>query len=504
LTRTDPFDGAEVWFLTGSQGLYGEETLQQVAEQSQRVAAALDAADAVPARVVWKPVLKDGDAIRRAMGEANEDPNCLGVVTWMHTFSPAKMWISGIDALRKPLLHLHTQADAALPWATIDMDFMNLNQAAHGDREYGFVLTRLRQPRTTVAGHVSHPRVQARVGSWVRAAAGARAARSLKLARFGDNMRNVAVTESDKVEAELRFGVSVNTWGVNDLVEVVDAVEEPRVDELIGEYLDLYDMDADLRPGGERHDSVRYQARIEAALRTFLEDGGFGAFTTNFEDLGGLRQLPGLAVQRLMADGYGFGGEGDWKTSALLHVLKVVGHGLPGGTSFMEDYTYDLSADRPKILGAHMLEVCPTITASRPRLEVHPLGIGNREDPARLVFTADPAPGIVVGWSDLGDRFRWVADEIDVVEPSEPLPKLPVARAVWEPKPDFSTATEGWLTAGGPHHTVLSTQIGAEELTDLAEVFSTELVLIDADTTRRSLAKELRWSAAYHRLAQGL
>jgi L-arabinose isomerase len=504
VTRTDPYADAEVWFLTGSQGLYGEETLRQVAEQSQRVAATLDDAAAVPARVVWKPVLTDAGAIRRAMGEANEDPNCLGVVTWMHTFSPAKMWIAGIDALRKPLLHLHTQADAALPWATIDMDFMNLNQAAHGDREYGFVLTRLRQPRTTVAGHVSDPRVQARVGSWVRAAAAAGAARSLKLARFGDNMRNVAVTESDKVEAELRFGVSVNTWGVNDLVEVVEAVEDKRVDELVGEYGDQYDMDDDLRPGGARHESVRYQARIEAALRTFLEDGGFGAFTTNFEDLGGLRQLPGLAVQRLMADGYGFGGEGDWKTSALLHALKVAGHGLPGGTSFMEDYTYDLASDRPKILGAHMLEVCPTLTTARPRLEVHPLGIGDREDPARLVFTADPGPGITVGWSDLGDRFRWVANEIDVVEPSEPLPKLPVARAVWEPRPDFATATEGWLTAGGPHHTVLSTQLGAEELTDLAEVFSTELVLIDADTTRRSLAKELRWSAAYHRLAMGL
>ncbi|MGY1808722.1 L-arabinose isomerase [Blastococcus sp. SYSU D00669] len=502
--RTDPYAGAEVWFLTGSQDLYGEETLQQVAEQSQRVAAGLDAADAVPARVVWKPVLKDAGAIRRAMGEANEDPNCLGVITWMHTFSPSKMWISGIDALRKPLLHLHTQADAALPWATIDMDFMNLNQAAHGDREHAFILTRLRTPRTTVAGHVSNPRVQARVGSWARAAAGAAAARSLKLARFGDNMRNVAVTESDKVEAELRFGVSVNTWGVNDLVAVVDAVEDKTVDALVEEYLDRYDFQDGAEPGGPKHDAVRYQARIEAALRSFLEDGDFGAFTTNFEDLGGLRQLPGLAVQRLMADGYGFGGEGDWKTSALLHVLKVVGHGLPGGTSFMEDYTYHLEGDTPKILGAHMLEVCPTITDERPRVEVHPLGIGGREDPARLVFTATPAPGVVVGWSDLGDRFRWVANEIDVVEPDEPLPNLPVARAVWEPRPDFATATEGWLTAGGPHHTVLSTQVGADELTDLAEVFSTELVVIDAETTRRSLAKELRWSAAYHRLAQGL
>ncbi len=499
-----PFEGSEIWFLTGSQGLYGEETLQQVAEQSQRVAAALDDSADVPVRVVWKPVLKDAGAIRRLMGEANEDPACLGVITWMHTFSPAKMWISGLDALRKPLLHLHTQADAALPWATIDMDFMNLNQAAHGDREYGFMLTRLRTPRTTVAGHVSNPRVARRVGSWARAAAGAAEARGLRLARFGDNMRNVAVTEGDKVEAEIRFGMSVNTWGVNDLVEVVTAVPDGDVDAVVAEYGDLYDMDDDLRPGGDRHASVRYQARIEVALRQFLTEGGFGAFTTNFEDLGGLRQLPGLAVQRLMADGYGFGGEGDWKTSALLRVLKTAAAGLPGGTSFMEDYTYDLASDVPKILGAHMLEVCPTIAGEKPRLEVHPLGIGGREDPARLVFDAAPGAGVTIGWSDLGDRFRWVANEIDVVEPSEPLPNLPVARAVWEPRPDFETATEGWLTAGGPHHTVLSTQLGTEELTDLAEVFDTELVVIDADTTRRSLAKELRWSAAYHRLAQRL
>jgi L-arabinose isomerase len=499
-----PFAGQEVWFLTGSQGLYGEETLQQVAEQSQRVAAALEDAAEVPVRVVWKPVLTDAGAIRRAMGQANEDPACLGVITWMHTFSPAKMWISGLDALRKPLLHLHTQADAALPWSTIDMDFMNLNQAAHGDREFGFALTRLRVPRTTVAGHVGNPAVRARVGSWARAAAGAAAARDLKLARFGDNMRNVAVTEGDKVEAEIRFGMSVNTWGVNDLVEVVEGVADSAVDALVEEYAELYEMDAAVLPGGAQHESVRYQARIEAALRSFLTEGGFGAFTTNFEDLGGLRQLPGLAVQRLMADGYGFGGEGDWKTAALLRVLKVTAAGLPGGTSFMEDYTYDLASDRPKILGAHMLEVCPTIAGERPRVEVHPLSIGGREDPARLVFSAAAGDGVVIGWSDLGDRFRWVANEIAVVEPSEPLPNLPVARAVWEPKPDFATATEGWLTAGGPHHTVLSTAIGADELTDLAEVFATELVLIDEDTTRRSLAKELRWSAAYHRLAQRL
>jgi L-arabinose isomerase len=345
--------------------------------------------------------------------------------------------------------------------------------------------------------------VLARVGAWTRAAAAATEARSLRLARFGDNMRDVAVTEGDKVEAEIRFGMSVNTWGVNDLVAAVDAVEERAVDALVEEYGDLYDWADDCRPGAERHGAVRYQARVEAALRGFLEDGGFGAFTTNFEDLGGLRQLPGLAVQRLMADGYGFGGEGDWKTSALLRVLKVAGAGRPGGTSFMEDYTYDLTGT-PVILGAHMLEVCPTIAGDRPRVEVHPLSIGGREDPARLVFTAAPAEGVVVGWCDLGDRFRWVANEVDVVEPDEPLPNLPVARAVWRPRPDFATATEGWLSAGGPHHTVLSTALGAEELTDLAEVFTTELVLIDGGTTRRGLAQELRWSAAYHRLARGL
>ena len=341
-------------------------------------------------------------------------------------------------------------------------------------------------------------------GSWARAAAGAAAARSLKLARFGDNMRGVADTEGDKFEAELRFGVSVNTWGVNDLVAVVDAVEAREIDALAAEYGDVYDMDDELRPGGARHESVRYQARIEAGLRSFLTAGGFGAFTTNFEDLGGLRQLPGLAVQRLMADGYGFGGEGDWKTSALLRILKVAGAGLPGGTSFMEDYTYHLASDRPKVLGAHMLEVCPSIAGERPRLEVHPLSIGGRDDPARLVFNAAPGPGVVVGWVDLGDRFRWVANEIDLVEPDEPLSALPVARAVWEPRPDFSTATESWLTAGGPHHTVLSTSVDAENLNDLAEMLDTELVLIDAETTRRSMTKELRWSAAYYRLAGGL
>ncbi|RJK97787.1 L-arabinose isomerase [Vallicoccus soli] len=494
----------EVWFLTGSQGLYGEDTLRQVADQSRDVAARLDASPAVPHRVVWKPVLTDAAAIHAQVLEANAAPQCVGLVAWMHTFSPAKMWISGLDALRKPLLHLHTQAGVALPWDTIDMDFMNLNQAAHGDREFGFVQARLGVPRKTVAGHVSDPRVAGRVGAWARAASGWAELRTLRLARFGDNMRDVAVTEGDKVEAQLRFGVSVNTYGVNDLVAVVDEVPDTDVDKLVAEYADVYDVAPELLPGGERHAALRYGARIEAGLRQFLAEGGFGAFTTNFEDLGGLRQLPGLAVQRLMADGYGFGGEGDWKTSVLLRAVKTMGRGLPGGTSFMEDYTYDLTPGREVVLGAHMLEVCPTIASGRPRVEVHPLGIGGREDPVRLRFTAAPGAGVVVGLSDVGERFRLTANTIDVVEPPHDLPRLPVACAVWQPHPSLATSAECWLEAGAPHHTVLSTAVGVEELDDFAEMVATELVVIDAATTPRRLRQELRWSAAYHRLSARL
>jgi L-arabinose isomerase len=497
-------DSREVWFLTGSQRMYGEDTLRQVAEQSRQIAAALDDAGAIPVRVVWRPVLTEPDAIRRAFLEANAADDCVGVVAWMHTFSPAKMWIAGLDALRKPLLHLHTQANVALPWATIDMDFMNLNQAAHGDREFGYIQTRLGVARKTVAGHVSDPSVPARIGSWARAAAGAAELRSLKLARFGDNMRGVAVTEGDKVEAQLRFGVSVDTYGVNDLVARVDAAAETAISDLVTEYEDTYRVAAELRAGGERHQSLRYAARIELGLRDFLTEGGFGAFTTNFEDLGGLRQLPGLAVQRLMAEGYGFGGEGDWKTAVLLRALKTTGAGLPGGTSFMEDYTYHLEPGHELILGAHMLEVCPSLAAAVPTCEIHPLGIGARQDPVRLVFDARPGPAVVAGLADLGDRFRLVANEIDVVAPPEPLPRLPVARAVWSPLPDLRTSTEAWLTAGAPHHTVLSAAVGVEELTDLAEMVGVELLVIDADTTLRGFTRELRWNQAYHRLAQAL
>ncbi|MFF0476288.1 L-arabinose isomerase [Streptomyces sp. NPDC004284] len=498
-----PLEGRQVWFLTGSQGLYGEDTLRQVAEQSRRIAEALDRDPLLPVEIVWKPVLTDAAEIRRVCLEANSTDDCIGLIAWMHTFSPAKMWIAGLDVLQKPLLHLHTQADVELPWQSIDMDFMNLNQAAHGDREFGYIQSRLGVPRKTVAGHVTDPEVAARIGTWARAAGGRAELRGLKLARFGDNMRDVAVTEGDKVEAQLRFGVSVNTYGVNDLVAAVDATDDGDVTELVKEYEDGYRLAPELRASGERHESLRYAARIELGLRGFLEQGGFRAFTTNFEDLGGLRQLPGLAVQRLMADGYGFGGEGDWKTATLLRTLKAAATGLAGGTSFMEDYTYHLEPGRELILGAHMLEVCPSIAADVPSCEIHPLAIGGREDPVRLVFDAEPGPAVVVGLADLGDRFRLVANEVDVVEPPAPLPHLPVARAVWKPRPNLRTSTEAWLTAGAPHHTVLSAALGVEALEDLAEMIGVELLVIDDDTNIRRFTKELRWNQAYHRLAQG-
>jgi L-arabinose isomerase len=494
----------EVWFLTGSQGLYGEATLHQVAEQSQAIAGRLAADPDLSVRLVWRPVLTDAVAIRRMCLDASADDNCVGVIAWMHTFSPAKMWIAGLDALGKPLLHLHTQANMALPWDSIDMDFMNLNQAAHGDREFGYIQTRLGMARTTVAGHVEDPRVRRRVASWTRAARARADLRSLRLARFGDNMRDVAVTEGDKVEAERRFGVSVNTFGVNDLVAAVDAVSDERVGLLVKEYEEQYRVAPALSAGGERHESLRYAARIELGLRDFLTGGHFGAFTTNFEDLGGLRQLPGLAVQRLMADGFGFGAEGDWKTALLLRALKTAAAGLAGGTSFMEDYTYHLEPGRELILGAHMLEICPSIAGGRPSCEIHPLSIGGREDPVRLVFDAAPGPATVVGIADLGDRFRLVANEIDVVNPPEPLPRLPVARAVWRPRPNLHTSTEAWLTAGGPHHTVFTSAVNPETLSDLAEMVGAELVVIDAATDVGRFSKELRWNQAYFRLAQGL
>ncbi|MHC3472168.1 L-arabinose isomerase [Streptomyces sp. 7R007] len=492
----------EIWFLTGSQSLYGEETLRRVAEQSRRIADILDAAPKIGARIVWKPVLADADAIRRLCRQANASDACTGVIVWMHTFSPAKMWIGGLGVLDRPVLHLHTQFNLSLPWSSIDMDFMNLNQAAHGDREFAHIEARLGLPHKIVAGHATDPRVTDRVAAWSRAAAGRQAARTLRLARFGDNMRDVAVTEGDKVEAELRFGFSVNTYPVGDLAALVDAVPDKEAAELAAEYEESYDVVPILRADGPRHDSLLYEARVELALRAFLLDGGFTAFTTNFEDLGPLRQLPGLAVQRLMADGYGFGAEGDWKTSALLRTMKVMGRGRPGGATFMEDYTYHLGPGVPRILGAHMLEVCPSVAAARPRCEIHPLAIGGREDPVRLVFDAAPGPALVVGLCDLGDRFRLTANAVDVVAPSEPLPYLPVARAVWQPRPSLAESAESWLLAGAPHHTVLSTAVDLETLTDYAAMTDVELLTIDEHTDSGRLAKEIRWNSAYYRLSQ--
>jgi L-arabinose isomerase len=503
MTRTPlptTLDAYEIWFVTGSQTLYGDETLRQVAEQSQAVVAGLDA---LPVRVVWKPVLKDADSIRRLALDVNARDEVIGVIAWMHTFSPAKMWIGGLDALQKPLLHLHTQANVELPWAEIDFDFMNLNQAAHGDREFGYIQTRLGVARKTVVGHVSNPAVRQQVEDWQRAAAGWAAARTLKLARFGDNMRYVAVTEGDKTEAELRFGVQVNTWGVNELAEAVAAASDADIDALVAEYEELYDVAPELRAGGERHASLRDGAAIELGLRSFLEEGGFGAFTTSFEDLGALKQLPGLAVQRLMAEGYGFGAEGDWKTAILVRVANVMGAGLPGGASLMEDYTYDLVPGDEKILGAHMLEVSPSLTTAKPRLEIHPLGIGGKDDPVRLVFTADPGPALVVAMSDMRDRFRLVANVVENIEAPD-LPKLPVGRAVWKPQPDFATSAGCWLAAGAAHHTVMTTAVGIDVFRDFAEIARTELVVIDEDTTVRGFQSELRWNQAYYRLAQGL
>jgi L-arabinose isomerase len=495
--------GYEVWFLTGSQDLYGEETLRQVAEQSQQIARLLaDSAD-IPVTIRWQPVLTDAESIRRAALAANADDAVVGLIAWMHTFSPAKMWIAGLEALAKPLLHLHTQANVALPWSEIDFDFMNLNQAAHGDREFGYIQTRLSVSRKTVVGHASDPRVTASIGTWSRAAAGWAATHRLKLARFGDNMRFVAVTEGDKTEAELRFGVQVNTWGVNELAEAVHAASDADIDTLVEEYQDRYDVAPELRRGADRHDSLRYGAAIELGLRSFLEAGGFGAFTTTFEDLGALRQLPGLAVQRLMADGYGFGAEGDWKTAVLVRLANVMGAGLPGGASLMEDYTYHLVPGQEKILGAHMLEVSPSLTTSRASLEVHPLGIGGREDPVRLVFDADPGPAVVVALSDMRDRFRLTANVVRVVPLDEPLPNLPVARAVWQPEPDFATSAAAWLTAGAAHHTVLTTAVGIEAFEDFADIARVELLTIDKSTTLRDFTRELRWNQAYYRLAQG-
>jgi len=487
----------EAWFVTGSQHLYGDVALHEVAEHSQKIVAGLAAAKHIPVKVVFKPVVTTPEAITELCLEANNARQCIGLITWMHTFSPAKMWIGGLAALRKPFVHLHTQFNRELPWSTIDMDFMNLNQSAHGDREFGFIGSRMGLSRKVVVGFWEDEDVQAELGIWARAACAWHDTQSMRIARFGDNMRQVAVTEGDKVEAQIQLGYSVNGYGVGELVERVNAVADAEVDQLTAEYDESYSLVEALRPDGTRRQSLRDAARIELGMRAFLDEGGFKAFTTTFEDLHGLTQLPGLAVQRLMADGYGFGAEGDWKTAALVRAMKVMGSGLHGGTSFMEDYTYDFSLPTPKVLGAHMLEVCVSIAAGKPSLEIHPLGIGGKADPPRLVFDVKPTPAINVSIVDMGSRFRMIVNEVDVVEPTEPLARLPVARAVWIPRPNLKTAAGAWILAGGAHHTGFSQSLTTEHLRDYARMARMEFLLIDTDTCISEFEKELRWNDLY-------
>jgi len=488
----------EAWFVTGSQHLYGQKTLEEVAVHSKEIANALSNAPSIPVKVVFKPILTTPDAIRTLCREANSAPNCVGIIAWMHTFSPAKMWIGGLTSLSKPILHLHTQYNRDIPWAEIDMDFMNLNQSAHGDREFGFIGARMRLPRKVVVGHWRDEQVQSQLGTWTRAACAWQDAQGGKIVRFGDNMRQVAVTEGDKVEAERRFGYAVNGHGVGDLVEYVNAVMDADVEQLVSDYHDQYAVAGNGNYQATLHDA----ARIELGLRSFLGLGEYKAFTTTFEDLHGLTQLPGLSVQRLMEDGYGFGAEGDWKTAALVRAMKVMASGLAGGTSFMEDYTYHLDPDCMMVLGAHMLEICPSIASGQPSLEVHPLSIGGKADPARLVFDSQIGPALNASIVDLGNRFRMIVNTVDVVPPNEPLPRLPVARALWIPKPTLPVAAAAWILAGGAHHTGFSLALTVEHLEDFAEMAGIEFLLIDENTELREFKKELRWNEVYYHLSQ--
>jgi L-arabinose isomerase len=484
--------------------MYGPKTLEKAAEHSREIAAALDASKHIPVKVVFKPVLTSPETIRELCLAANSARDCIGLITWMHTFSPAKMWIAGLSLLKKPFAHLHTQYNREIPWAEIDMNFMNLNQSAHGDREFGFIGSRLRLDRKVVVGHWQDEEVQARLGVWARAASAWADSQGARVARFGDNMREVAVTEGDKVEAQIKLGYDVYGYGIGDLVKVVNDVPESEMDRMVKSYLDEYDVAPALQPGGERHASLREGARIEIGMRNFLQAGNFTAFSTTFEDLHGLPQLPGLAVQRLMRDGYGFGAEGDWKTAALVRAMKVMSAGLKGGVSFMEDYTYHFSAGGDKVLGAHMLEICESIASNKPRLEILPLSIGGKGDPVRLIFDANTGPAIGASIMDMGQRFRIVANVVDVVPTDAPLPKLPVARALWLPRPNLKTAAAAWIYAGGAHHTSFSYAVTAEHLRDFAEMAGIEFLLIDENTRVEEFKDKLRWNDLYYHLAKGL
>jgi L-arabinose isomerase len=489
----------EVWFLTGSQSLYGEETLKQVADHSNEVSQSLNNAQSIPVNVIFKPVLKTPEEIYQVCQDANTTKNCIGVIAWMHTFSPAKMWIGGLKILQKPLLHLHTQFNRDIPWKDIDMDFMNLNQSAHGDREFGFMMTRMRLNRKVVVGHWKDSNVHDRIGIWMRAAAGWHDWQGARFCRFGDNMRQVAVTEGDKVEAELKFGYSVHGYGIGDLVKVINEASDTDINELVSEYEDSYNIVAGLRKGADRHASLRDAAKIELGLKRFLEQGNFKGFTDTFEDLTGMTQLPGLPVQRLMKAGYGFGGEGDWKTSALVRAMKVMGSGLKGGNSFMEDYTYHFDPSDPMVLGAHMLEICESIAEGKPSCEIHPLGIGGKADPVRLVFNSAPGPALNASVVDMGNRFRLLINEVEAVSAKHELPKLPVARVLWKPYPDMATGCAAWIYAGGAHHTCYSQNLTHEHLYDFAEMANIESVLIGKKTDIYQFKNELRLNEVYYR-----
>jgi L-arabinose isomerase len=489
----------ELWFVTGSQHLYGEETLQQVAQHSQQIATFLHGTAHVPVSVIWKPTVKTAEEIYHVCQDANTTPKCIGIISWMHTFSPAKMWIGGLKILQKPMLHLHTQFNRDIPWASIDMDFMNLNQSAHGDREFGFIMSRMRLNRKVVAGHWQDPQVLEQINGWARTAAGWHDWQGAKFARFGDNMRNVAVTEGDKVEAEIKFGYSVNTYGIGDLVKVINETTDAEMDALTSEYADSYTLSPSLLKGGDMHQSLREAAKIEIGLQRFLEDGHFKGFTDTFEDLHGMVQLPGIAAQRMMSRGYGFAGEGDWKTAALVRAMKVMGTGLKGGNSFMEDYTYHFDPNNELVLGSHMLEICASIAKGKPSCEVHPLGIGGKADPVRLVFNSAAGPAINASIVDMGNRFRLLVNEVVAVDPIQSLPKLPVARVLWKPYPDMKTGCAAWILAGGAHHTCYSQNLSAENLQDFAEIAGIEYVLIGKNTQLYNFKNELRWNDVYYK-----
>jgi L-arabinose isomerase len=489
----------EVWFVTGSQHLYGEETLRQVAEHSKQIAEFFNNAKQVPVKVVFKPTVKSTEEIYAVCQEANVAKDCIGIIAWMHTFSPAKMWIGGLKILQKPLLHLHTQFNRDIPWDTIDMDFMNLNQSAHGDREFGFMMSRMRMNRKVIVGHWQDEKILDQINSWSRAAAGWHDWQGARFVRFGDNMRFVAVTDGDKVEAELKFGYSVNTHGIGDLVKMINESTDAAVDKLVEEYNDTYTLVPSLQKGGAQYNSLRDAAKIELGMHAFLTEGNYKGFTDTFEDLHGMTQLPGIPSQRMMAKGFGFGGEGDWKTSALVRAMKVMGSGLPGGNSFMEDYTYHFDPADPMVLGSHMLEICPSIANGKPKCEIHPLGIGGKADPVRLVFNSAAGPAINATIVDVGNRFRMIVNEVEAVEAKHDLPKLPVARVLWKPYPDMNTGCAAWIYAGGAHHTGYSQNLTASHMEDFASFAGIEYVLIGKNTDLYQFKNELRWNDVYYR-----